>query len=398
MKQYIAPTFDVNLDPAGLVVDLTSLYATFARLTDQRDARGVRYALPTLLTFVTLAKLAGENTLAGIAEWVQYRIDALSSALALKQKRAPVDTTYSRALTHAVDVRELERVVRDFFAHQPKTGQSVHLIVDGKELRGTIEAGHTHGTRLLAAFLPTEGWVLGQIQVARHENEISASLQLLKTLDLRGKIVSGDAMLAQRDLSRLIVEAGGEYLWTVKTNQPELRGDIQTLFEPERVTKGFSAPKKDLRAATSREKNHGRLEIRTLTASRELKGYLGWPYAEQVFRMERHITRLKDGKPMHEIAYGITSLTPHEASAQRLLDLVREHWYSETGLHYRRDQTLREDWCQVRRGTAPHALATLNNLVIGLLLRRGERNLPHLRRRFNAFPNEALQLILSAPA
>lgn len=397
MNQYIAPTFDVNLDPAGFVVDLSSLYAAFARLTDQRDARGIRYGLPTLLTFMTLAKLAGENTLAGIADWVKYRIDELSSALALKQKRAPVDTTYSRALAYAVDAKEFERVVHDFFARQPSAGQTVHLILDGKELRGTIEAGHTHGVRLLAAFLPSEGWVLFQIQVARHENEISAARQLLKTLDLRGKIVSGDAMLAQRELSRTIVEAGGDYLWTVKTNQPELRADIQVLFEPEHVTKGFSPPKKDLRSAATLEKNHGRLEMRSLTASQELKGYLGWPYAEQVFRLERHFTRLKDGKRMHETAYGITSLTPREANAKRLLDLVREHWSIETGLHYRRDQTLREDWCQVRRGTAPQVLATLNNLVIGLVLRRGGHNLPRMRRRFNAFLQEALQLVLTAP-
>jgi predicted transposase YbfD/YdcC len=236
------------------------------------------------------------------------------------------------------------------------------------------------------------------MQVARHENEISASLHLLKTLDLRGKIVTGDALLAQRDLSRSIVEAGGEYLWTIKTNQAELSADIQALFAPERVTKGFSAPQKDLRQAENLEKKHGRLEGRTLTASRELKGYLGWPYAEQVFRLERQFTRLKDGKRMHEIAYGITSLTATEAGAQRLLGLVRAHWQIETGLHYRRDQTLREDWCQVRRGTAPHVLATLNNLVIGLVLRRGERNLAQMRRRFNAFPDEALQLILTAPA
>lgn len=397
MKQYSVPTFDVNLDAAGLVVDLTSLYAAFARLTDQRAARGIRYSLPTLLSFVVLAKLAGENTLAGIAEWVKYRIDALSDALALKKKRAPVDTTYSRILARAVDATELESVVQHFFARQPWAGQSVHLILDGKELRGTIEAGHTHGTRLLAAFLPAEGWVLCQVQVARGENEISASLHLLKTLDLRGKIVSGDAILAQRDLSRLIVQAGGDYLWTVKANQAELSADIQTLFEPERVTKGFSAPKKDLRQAHSLEKGHGRLEQRTLTASRELKGYLGWPYAEQVFKVERQSTRLKDGKCTHEVAYGITSLTPQEANAQRLLALVREHWQIETGLHYRRDQTLREDWCQVRRGTAPHPLATLNNLIVGLLLGKGERNLAQLRRRFNAFPTDAIQLVLSAP-
>ena len=301
MKQYNAPTFDVNLDPAGLVIDLSSLYATFACVTDQRDARGLRYSLPTVLTFVTLAKLAGENTLAGIAEWVKYRIDELSAAFGLAKKRAPVDTTYSRILANALDAKELEGVVHDFFMRQPQAGQSVHLIIDGKELRGTIEAGHTHGTRLLAAFLPAEGWVLFQIQVARGENEIRTSLQLLKTLDLRGKIVSGDAILAQRELSRVIVQAGGEYLWTVKANQAELSADIQTLFAPERVTKGFSPSKKDLRHAQTLEKRHGRLESRLLTTSHDLKGYLGWPYVEQVFKVERWCTRLKDGKVMHEM-------------------------------------------------------------------------------------------------
>lgn len=396
MKQYTAPTLDVNLAPSGLVIDLTSLYAAFTRLTDQRDVRGVRYSLPTLLTFVTLAKLAGEDTLAGIAEWVQYHMQDLSEALALKKRRAPVATTYSRILAHAVAVDEFERVVRDFFASQPNAGQSVHLIIDGKELRGTITAGQTHGIRLLAGFLPTEGWVLCQVKC--ESNEIRAAHQVLKTLDLRGKIVSGDAMRAQRELSRVIVQGGGEYLWTVKANQAELSADIQTLFAPERVTKGFSAPKKDFRQAHTLEKGHGRLEARTLTASRELKGYLGWPYAEQVFQWERHFTRLKDRAVTHELTYGITSLKPHEADAERLLALVREHWAIETSLHYRRDQTLREDWCQVRRGTAPQTLAVLNNLIIGLVLRKGERNLPRIRRRCNAFTQEALRLVLAAPS
>lgn len=397
MKQYIAPTFDVNVDPTGVIIDLHSLYALFAKLTDYRDARGIRYSLPTLLTFVVLAKLAGENTMLGIAEWVSFRITELSCALALDKKRAPVDTTYSRALADAVKVVEFEKLVHDFFRRTPKAGTSVHLILDGKELRGTIPAGHTHGIRLLAAFLPAEGWVLFQVQVEQKENELRAAAQVLKVLDLRDKIISGDALLAQRDLSRRIVEAGGDYLWSVKANQAELHADIELLFAPERVTAGFSAPKKEMRHAQTVEKGHGRLEVRTLTASRELKGYLGWPYAEQVFRVERSFTRLGDGKHTHVIVYGITSLRPTEASADRLLALVREHWQIETGLHYRRDQTLREDWCQVRRGTAPQVLALLNNLVIGLVLRSGERNLAHARRYYNAHYLQALQLILASP-
>lgn len=192
----------------------------------------------------------------------------------------------------------------------------------------------------------------------------------------RKKNVTGDAMLVQRELSLQIVRAGGDYLWTVKANQSTLYDDIAALFAPERVTKGCSAPKKELRQAVSVEKGHGRLEVRRLTASRELKTYLGWPYAEQVFRVERTFTRQVDGKRMHEISFGITSLTPREADAARLLALVREHWQIENGLHYRRDVTFREDWGTLRRGYAPQLMAALNNLVLGFIRRTGKNKRP----------------------
>jgi predicted transposase YbfD/YdcC len=149
-------------------------------------------------------------------------------------------------------------------------------------MRGTIPAGQTQGVHWLAAYLPEEGWVLLQIQVGAKENEVTVAPRLLKTLDLcdalhRRKIVTGDALLAQRELSIQIVEPGGEYVWTVKKNQADLYDDLATLFAPERVTKGFSVPQKEMRTAQTIEKSHGRLEVRTLTASRELKAYLGWP-------------------------------------------------------------------------------------------------------------------------
>lgn len=146
------------------------------------------------------------------------------------------------------------------------------------------------------------------------------------------------------------------------------------------------------------EKSRGRLEQRTLTVSAELKGYLNWPGAEQVFKLERRFVRVADGHFMSETAHGITSLSAQEASPQRLLQLIRNHWGIENGLHYRRDETLREDWCHLRRGHAARAMATLNNLVIGLLLGRGQTNVPAARRYYDAFPVEAVKLILLQPS
>jgi predicted transposase YbfD/YdcC len=394
MQEYSTPTFDVNLDPDGFVFDLDSLYTCLCRLSDSRHARGVRYALVTLLMFVILAKLAGEDRLAGIADWVHHRRDALAEALHLRQPRAPHRTTYSRILGRVIRVEDFEQVVREFFAQPPQAGHSVILTLDGKTLRGTIPAGATRGLHLLAAFLPGEGWVIMQVEVDRKENEITAAPRVLNCLDLRGKIVTGDALLAQRDLSIQIVAGGGDYVWTIKDNQAQLRQDIATLFEPETCVKGFSPALSDFRSAHTTEKAHGRLEQRRITVSSELKGYLDWPSAEQVFKLERRFQRMKDGKITQEVVYGVTSLTAQEASPRRLLEIVRTHWQIENGLHYRRDETLREDWCHLRLGHAPHMMAALNNLVLGLLLRRGVKNVPEARRAYAANWPEALRLIL----
>lgn len=398
MQKYIPLAFEINLQPAGFIFDLGSLFEALCELHDQRDARGLRYALVTILVFVLLAKFAGENHLRGIAQWVKRRTSLLTEFLALTKPQAPHATTYSRILGKAIRIEEFEHVASDFFARQPQAGQTVHIALDGKTLRGTIPAGRTHGVHLLAAYLPQEGWVLAQVEVGRKENEIPAAARLLKTLDLRGKIVTGDALLAQRQLSLQIVEAGGEYIWIIKDNQPETAEALARLFAPEPVVKGFSpASHDDFQAEETVGKTHGRIETRTLTASPASPTWLNWPGVAQVFQLERRFVRVKDQHLEHEVVYGVTSLTTKEASPARLLELVREHWQIENGLHYRRDDTLKEDRCTLRTGHAAEAMAVINNLVLGLLWRCGVTNVPDARRDFAADPKTALPLLVKRP-
>jgi hypothetical protein len=103
-------------------------------------------------------------------------------------------------------------------------------------------------------------------------NEISAAPRLLKSPDLRGKVVTGDAMLAQRELSLQIVAMGGDYIWTVQDNPSTLRQAIELLFQPEQAVKGFSPGPKDFRRAQPLEKAPGREERRSLTVRAEWKG------------------------------------------------------------------------------------------------------------------------------
>jgi len=351
----------------------------------------------TVLVFVILAKLAGEDFLRGIAQWVAERKTVLAGVLGLAQAQAPYYTTYGRILGHAVDLAQFEQITCAFFAALPGAGHTILIALDGKTLRGTIPSGATDGVHLLAAYFPREGLVFAQVEVGQKENEIPAAPRVLGMLDLQGKIVTADALLTQRHISIQIVEGGGEYVFPVKENQPQLLEDIQTLFAPEKCVKGFSPATQDFRTEEKVEKGHGRIEKRRLTVSRELKGYVTWPYAEQVFKLEREFKQMNTGKLMQETVYGITSLTAQEAGAKRLLAITRSHWGIESGLHYRRDVTLHEDRCRVRRGKAPHALAVINNLVLGLFARLGYTSAPEARRHFAAHLDEAVNLVLRVP-
>src|SRR5260221_4362017 len=97
-----------------------------------------------------------------------------------------------------------------------------------------------------------------------------------------------------------------------------------------------------------------------------------------------------------EVMYGITSLSPTQASDQLLQELVRDQWAIEIRLHWRRDVTLREDSCQVRKGNAPRVLAVLNSFLLALLDFLGVTNVPQQMRLFDAQPWQAVRLLLGS--
>ena len=130
-----------------------------------------------------------------------------------------------------------------------------------------------------------------------------------------------------------------------------------------------------------------------LTASRALAGYLTWPGAQQVFRLERRRVPVKRGKVEAETVYGVTDLTPAQAAASARLAYVRGQWLIEHWSHGERDVLFDEDRSQVRVGGIPQVLAALRNTVIGLLRSTGEPRLAATTRRFAAQPWAALHLL-----
>jgi len=379
----------------GKVINLSSLHSRFQGLRDSRKPKGKRYALATILVGMFLAKLCGEDKPSGIAEWVALRGTWIASVLGLKRKRMPSHHTYRRILADIVDEQELEELARKHHRHNGEAGYQVVVSLDGKVIRGTIDMKANDGLCLLAIFLPGEGVTLAQIAIENGQTEIATAPTLLGLVDLRNKVVIGDALHTQRQVSIQISKAGGNYLWTVKGNQPQLLQDLQDWFDTKvKLLPGMGSPPKDFHSATTTSKGHGRLEVRTLTTSSQLNDFLDWPFLQQVFKLERFITILKTGRIRHEIIYGITSLSAQQASPSQLLQMLRSYWQIENGLHYPRDVTLHEDQTRFKKHAAAHNMATINNLLLALIANSDFPFVPSARRYFAAHPDQALTLLL----
>ena len=244
-------------------------------------------------------------------------------------------------------------------------------------------------------YLPSEGLVLMEVALDGKGCEIPGATKLLKMVDLREKVVMGDAMHTQRAVSIQIVEAGGDYIWFAKGNQPQLEEDIHLWFEPEPdPIPGQGRVPKDFETVKETSKGHGRLEERTLTVSSQLNDFLDWPYLQQVFRLERRFLFMKTGEIQEQVVYGITSLSSEAIAPGKLLTLIRSYWGIENGLHYRRDVTLREDRTRMTKSNAGRVMACLNNLVIGLVSSKTQfAYLPSARRFFDAHPAQAFTLL-----
>lgn len=373
-----------NSATTGFSFSIDALLKKLDQLTDTRKARGKRYSLSFILMLILLAKLAGEDTPKGIAEWIKLRCRQLLTAFNYPRDNVPSYNTIRRILAATVLEEELQTVFRQFL-HQSYGGQQSLLVaIDGKTVRGTIPKGKTTGVHLLAAYLPEEGIVLFQMKVASKENEITAAPRLLTKLDLKGRVVCGDAMFTQRQLSVQIVGQGGDYIWFTKDNQPQLHRDVAQFFVPPRKAPGWHIAPLQQQVAEIKEKAHGRIEERRLTVMSDEAGFLGWPAGQQVFKLERKVTSCRTGEVSEEIVYGITSLSPERGSAVQLLAWTRGYWGIENGLHYRRDKTLHEDATRMGYNNLGQVMAVINNFIIGLVKKMGFSNLASARRHFDA--------------
>jgi len=376
----------------------STLLAHLGKVPDYRKARGQRFAWSYLLALVAAAVAAGQTTLLAMTDWAEKHAAPLLTTLQPACPRIPSAATWRRLVAH-IDIAALEQHVaahnQALDAADPTIG-SVTMCdgqvfrgqaVDGKDVRGA--SAHGEHTFLGSVVRHAHAYVLGQAAVARKTNEITVVPGLLTGRNLTGTVTTMDALLPQQRIAQQILAQGGHYLMIVKENQPKLYEAVELLFRMPPVP----ARRGELLTDQTEGKDHGRLERRTLASSTALTGYLSWPGAAQVMRRTCRRINTRNGLVETETTYGITSLPRQLAGPQQLEQLGRGQWTIENRLHYVRDETLREDRCQVHTGHAPQAVAAFRNAVLSLLRFHGWSNIAAATRCYAADPHRARRLL-----
>ena len=383
----------VGISENGVEYELGSVYERLWGLMDVRKSQGKRYSLVTILMLILLAKLSGQDKPGEIADWAKNNQEKLVDLLKLEKNKMPHHNTYRRILAYSVYEDEIERMVGEY-NQTGKHGQVYAM--DGKAMRGK-QNGEEMGTEyLLSVYDVEESKVMSQMAVGRKENEITKASKTLERVKIAQKVITGDAMHTQRGISAQIIEAKADYVWPVKENQPRLYQNIRSLFAPEYPKPGFGKIPTDFISVQTVNKAHGRIEARSITTSEMMNTYAAWPGLAQVYRLERHFIWRRNGKSIKtttEVEYGITSLTRNEATPLNLLNIRRAHWGIETGLHYRRDVTFKEDATRLTLGNAAQIMASIHNLAIALIRQAGFNNAAQARRWFAGHIDLAFALL-----
>ena len=237
-REWLAAPFDVPaMQPGGVPLDLNCAFAgagslldALERIPDPRHRRGIRHRQDSMLALAVCGVLSGARSVAALGEWAaDLPPEALQRLQCrwhpqLKRYIAPSGVTLWRLLRQ-VPPEELEDVVGQWLAAQV-TGVGA-VAMDGKTVRGA--KGEGGALQLLAAMAHDQGVVLHQRKVADKQNEIPVAREVIKKLDLKGKMVTLDALHTQRETAQLLLDQGADYMLTVKGNQPQLQAALELI-------------------------------------------------------------------------------------------------------------------------------------------------------------------------
>ena len=339
-------------------VDL-SIPHYFRTLKDPRRAHRRLHRLQDILVIALGAVIAGAQDWQEVETFGRKRRDWLQRFLQLPNG-IPAHDTFERVFDRR-NPRAFQACFRQWVQAIQATLAIKHVAIDGKTLRssGSAKFGTWH---LVSAWATAQRLSLGQVAVDEKSNEITAIPALLDLLDIKGALVTIDAMGCQKAIAQKIIDQGGDYILTVKENQEHLLADIQQALL-DACDQDFAGLEHDMYAM--RERGHGREEYRCYTVLHHTGGLR---HAEQWAKLTTigmcSSERTVHGVPSEAVRFFIGS---RQASAKVYGQALRNHWGIENSLHWHLDVTFAEDQNRVSKRNAAENLALLRRLTLSLL-------------------------------
>ena len=332
----------------------------FIDLTDPREERGRNHLLIDLVGMTLCGTICGANTWADIERFAVAHEAWFAEFLELPNG-IPSHDTFGRVF-RILDTEQFQKCLASWVDHLQLKLEGTTVALDGKTVKGshdkTCDQKPLH---VVSAWANQLSFCLGQISVESKSNEIPAVQELLEILNLKGAVVTGDAMHCQTKTVQAITEKQADYLLQVKGNQKTLLKSIVSEFD-HYAEDDFSDRR--VRQQTVKEKNRGREETRTCVvapAPAALKSK--WSGLKTIGLINR-TRKLADGTEQREQSYFISSLEPR---VRVIAKHLRNHWGVENGLHYTLDVTFGEDHSRIRKGNGPEIISVFRRLALSIL-------------------------------
>lgn len=372
-------------------VRLRSIVKHFESLPDPRHQRNRRHLLIDVITLAVCGVIVGCDGPTAIEHWAKAKEDWLQKLLALPNGIPSRDCI--RRVLSALKPEAFQTCFQSWIVSLLSEDEDTcpTIAIDGKSMRRSHDRSRGLGPlHLVSAWLSEQGLSLGQVAAEEKSNEITAIPELIDRIDVKGAIVTIDAMGCQKEIAKKIIDAKGDYVLAVKDNQPKLHKAIKDLFSDERQDDLLKMPHRQHQTS---EKGHGRCDERCYVLAkipRNAPWKDAWPGATAV-GMAVRTTEKSDGTTSGDVRYFITSCY---LSGKRFAQAVRGHWGIENSLHWVLDVTFDEDQSRTRHRHMAENLSWLRRFAISLLKRHPSKNSIVGKSRIAGWNNEFLMEVL----
>lgn len=363
------------------------LVKIFAQVPDFRTECYITYDLSEILVISLCGVLSGAEDFEEIAEYGRQKEPFLRQFLELPNG-VPSHDTFNRVFLH-MDTKSFENVLKNWSKEILEQLDSYQINIDGKVLRATGQRGKkTAATCIVSAWVSEHCLSLGQVKVDKKSNEKTAIPEIIETVDIKGALVSIDAMGCHSSIAKLIRANEGDYLLALKENQKSLYEEVHDWMKKHKAS---------MDCYTHTDYVGGRIEKRTTYVTNNLTyidALADWQDSKTIIMIESERT-FKNGieKSTSHIRFYVSSA---DKSAAYFGGAIRKHWSIENQLHWYLDVVFNEDSQRVREGNAPENMTTLRKMALQTLLKhKGKGSLKKARKMAGWNESFLLQILFS---